>query len=50
MLVGIVNTALRNDFESLEDLCLTHAIDQSELVERLASAGYQYNESAGQFR
>ena len=50
LLLGIVNTALRNDFDSFEDLCLTHDIDAEALRKRLALGGYAYNESAGQFR
>lgn len=42
LLVGVVNTELRNHCESLEDLCLTHDVDRALLVSRLESAGYQY--------
>ncbi len=50
LLVGIVNTALRNHFDSLEDLCLTHSVDQEVLSKRLELGGYEYIETAGQFR
>lgn len=50
LLLGIVNTALRNHHESLEDLCLTHDIDPAALCERLASGGFKYLEAVGQFR
>lgn len=50
LLLGIVNTALRNDFESLEDLCLSHDIDPEKLRHHLAIGGYQYLPTPRQFR
>lgn len=50
LLLGLVNTELRNHSESLDDLCQTHDIDQTILTERLASAGYTYRPEQGQFR
>ena len=41
-LVGVVNTAIRNHCESLDDLCKTHDLDATILTERLAGAGYDY--------
>jgi len=50
LLVGLVNTELRNNASSLEDLCKTHGLAEDELVARLASADYHFSEEAGQFR
>ena len=50
LLVGLVNTELRNNAKSLSDLCKTHGLKQKELVDRLASADYHYNELTRQFR
>lgn len=50
LLVGLVNTELRNEADSLEDLCRTHDIDAVALSERLTSAGYEYQEEQNQFR
>jgi len=50
LLVGLVNTELRNHAESLEDLCRTHDIDPNALCERLASADYHYQKEQKQFR
>ena len=50
LLVGLVNTELRNHSSSLDDLCKTHGIDEKSLQEALAAAGYHFNEEAGQFR
>jgi hypothetical protein len=50
LLVGVVNTAIRNHFESLEDLCKTHDLDTTILTERLAAAGYDYIPEQKRFR
>jgi hypothetical protein len=50
LLVGLVNTELRNHCESLDDLILTHALDRESLEERLAQAGYAYRPDVNQFR
>ncbi|MFU8848079.1 MAG: DUF4250 domain-containing protein [Opitutales bacterium] len=50
LLVGLVNTELRNHADSLEDLCATHDLDASTLTARLASAHYQYQAEQNQFR
>lgn len=50
LLVGLVNTELRNCAESLDDLAKTHGIDARQLSERLASAGYEYRPEQQQFR
>ena len=50
LLVGLVNTELRNHASSLEDLCKTHALDQAALKERLKSVDYEYQADQKQFR
>ena len=50
LLVGLVNTELRNNSSSLDDLCKTHGIDEKGLREALAAADYHFNEETGQFR
>jgi hypothetical protein len=50
LLVGLVNTELRNQSESLDDLCKTHGIEESALRKALSEGGYQFSEEAGQFR
>ena len=50
LLVGLVNTELRNHSESLDDLVKTHNLDREALTERLAKADYIYQESQRQFR
>ena len=50
LLVGLVNTELRNRCESLEDLAKTHGIGEEALVGKLAGAGYLYQPEQNQFR
>lgn len=50
LLVGLVNTELRNKVESLDDLVKTHGIDKAALIHRLDQAGYSYQAEQKQFR
>lgn len=50
LLVGLVNTELRNYAESLDDLVKTHDISEEDLLEKLRAAGYEYREELRQFR
>lgn len=50
LLPGLINTALRNDFESLDDLVKTHDIEKEKLVTRLLEIGYEYQPEINQVR
>ena len=50
LLVGLVNTELRNSCESLEDLVKTHNLEHEILVEKLKSVTYEYRPEQNQFR
>lgn len=50
LLVGLVNTELRNHSESLEDLCRSHEIDPVTLTDKLGTADYHYQAEQNQFR
>ncbi len=50
LLLGLLNTELRNHCDSLEDLVKTHDIDPQALVEKMAAAGYIYQTGLNQFR
>jgi len=50
LLVGLLNTELRNHAESLDDLTKTHGLPLEALVLRMESAGYTYREGQRQFR
>jgi len=50
MLLSIVNMKLRNESETLEDLCATYEIEKSLLVERLAKDDFVYDPEHHQFK
>ena len=49
ILVSFVNTKLRDQFATLEELCQTYELNQAELCQTLNSIDYQYDETTNQF-
>ena len=50
ILVSAVNMQLRDEFESLEDLCKSQELDGAALRARLEEAGFHYDEKQRQFK
>lgn len=50
LLVGLVNTELRNHAKSLNDFCRTHDINEAQLCARLEIFNYRYQKEHNQFR
>ena len=50
LLLGLVNTELRNHCDSLDDLVKTHDLDEKALRAKLKEGGYEYQERQNQFR
>jgi hypothetical protein len=50
LLLGLVNTELRNHCNSLEDLVKTHDLDEEALRAKLKEGGYDYQKGQNQFR
>lgn len=50
ILLSYVNTKLRDEYSSLDALCDGLDASQTELVEKLASLGYAYDEKTNQFK
>lgn len=50
ILLSYVNTKLRDDFPTLEELCKSLCIPQDKLESKLASIGYSYDSSKNQFK
>lgn len=50
LLVGLLNTELRNHCESLEDLVKTHDLPPEAVIEKMASIDYIYQPTQNQFR
>ncbi|MCI8498988.1 MAG: DUF4250 domain-containing protein [Clostridia bacterium] len=49
VLFSYVNTKLRDEFASIEELCAALDYDRAELESRLAAAGYRYDEEQNRF-
>ena len=50
MLLSVVNTKLRDEYASLDELCKSLDVDRGALTQRLAEAGYEYMPEINQFR
>ena len=48
--LSVVTTKLRDEYESLEDLCAALDIAPEEISAPLAALGYAYDETQNQFR
>ena len=48
MLLSVVNTGLRDDFSSLEDLCKAYGVAQDEVSEALGKIDYHYDGDTNQ--
>lgn len=49
ILLGFVNTKLRDFYKTLEELCEDLTVDRRELEEKLAGIDYYYDEKQNQF-
>lgn len=43
ILLSLINTALRDKYDSLEVLCEEEGINMAEITARIAALGYKYN-------
>ena len=50
ILLSVVNTRLRDEYDSLDALCADLGEDRAALEERLAAAGFRYDAAQNQFR
>ncbi len=50
MLLSYVNTKLRDDYSSLDELCASLDIERASLEKTLKSAGFDYMPEINQFR
>ena len=49
MLLSFVNTQLRDNYPSLAELCKAYMTEESELVDKLSSINYHYDQGKNQF-
>lgn len=50
MLLSVINTRLRDEYPSLDELCAALDVDAQELAARLEAAGFIYMPDINQFR
>ncbi|MBD5143154.1 MAG: DUF4250 domain-containing protein [Ruminococcus sp.] len=50
ILVSYLNTQLRDFYPSLEEFCKTNDCDMQEIMNKLATIGYIYDEKQNRFR
>lgn len=50
MLLSVINTALRDKYSSLDELCDSEGIDKEQLIKDLAEIDYKYKEEVNQFK
>ena len=50
ILYSYINTMLRDKYHSLKELCDDNGIEEKDIVLKLQAAGFEYDESANQFR
>ena len=49
MLFSVINMRLRDIYPSLDALCDDLHVDKKEIIDRLADAGFEYNEQQNKF-
>lgn len=49
LMLGVVNTKLRDFYVSLDDLCEDMQVDRAEITEKLKGIDYEYDRSRNQF-
>ena len=50
MLYSEVYMKVRDEYDSLVELCKSEGIDMDELLNKLEKAGFEYNRDSNQFR
>lgn len=49
ILLSFVNTKLRDDYATLDEMCGDLAIDRADLEKRLKEAGFEYSKDNNKF-
>ena len=50
ILLSVVNTALRDEYSSLDAMCKDKGFDKAEIISSLNKINYSYNEELNQFK
>lgn len=49
MLLSFVNTQLRDNYNTLEELCKSYMVSEEEIADKLKTINYEYNSEKNQF-
>ena len=49
MLLSFVNTQLRDNYDSLDELCASYMTEKQDVIEKLEYIGYVYDASLNKF-
>lgn len=49
MLLSVINTKLRDEYSSLEELAKAYGIEEKEVMDKLAVISYTYDKKQNQF-
>lgn len=49
ILLSYINTMLRDEYNSLEELCKSLCISQEQIESKLSSIGYKYSQKQNRF-
>ncbi len=49
ILLSYINTKLRDNYPSLEELCKSEGVTAVDIQNKLSDVGYQYDETQNQF-
>ena len=50
MLLSVINTYLRDEYDSFEELCDSLGVDGEEIKKKLSLAGFEYIPEINQFK
>ena len=50
ILLSLINTKLRDNYSSLQELCEEEGVDLQQILARLSALGYSYDEEANAFK
>lgn len=50
ILLSYINTQLRDNYSSLDELCLALDADKDDIISKLASVNYQYDQEQNTFK
>ena len=49
MLLSFINTQLRDNYNTLEELCKSYMVSEKEITDKLKTINYEYNTEKNQF-